>query len=70
MPVLNQPQDVDHCVLVDANVLRRMMSCTDGLLDIFQGATEHSILDTRSLLCEHGAGKLLRTLSSSSGHII
>lgn len=34
----------------------RFFSCTDGLEDLFKGA-EGSIIDNKSLLCEHGVGK-------------
>lgn len=53
----NQSQSNSCNVLVGSDVLKRFFSCTDGLKDIFESASELSILDTKYLLCKHGAGK-------------
>jgi hypothetical protein len=42
-------------VLVELKILQRFFSCKDCLEDVFKDASE-SILDQKSLLCQHGSG--------------
>jgi len=48
-------------VLISTKVLQRFLSCTDGLEDIFKCVGD-SILDNKSLLCQHGSGKVTRAV--------
>lgn len=47
----------DNGVLVNSNILNRFFSCTDNLEDLFRN-TSDSIIDHKSLLCQHGSGKI------------
>lgn len=45
-------------VWVDSNTLGRFFSCDDGLVDLFQKASESSIIDNTPFLCEHKSGEI------------